>query len=301
MGTALVADPDEVLMPIISKILVPVAFSARCEGAAQYAEALACHFHSELTLLHVVAPVPTYWCPDAVVMSPEVTDEAVEQSKAELERFLGNGLKGISVVRIVEEGDPAQEIVEFAHSGKFDLIVMPTHGYGPFRRFLLGSVTAKVLHDADCPVWTGPHMETAPPYPKISFRKILCALDLGPYSRTVLEWAWNFGREYGADLDVVHAIPTSTVSVGGFYFDPEWRTHVMNEARDRIAYLQEDVKAKGEILVETGEVAHVVKGAAEELHSDLVVIGRTHAGGIGRLRANAYAIVREAPCAVAAI
>jgi len=40
--------------------------------------------------------------------------------------------------------------------------MMPTHGLGGFRRFLLGSVTAKVLHDADCPVWTGVHLERAP-------------------------------------------------------------------------------------------------------------------------------------------
>jgi nucleotide-binding universal stress UspA family protein len=42
------------------------------------------------------------------------------------------------------------------------LIILPTHGYGPFRRFLLGSATAKVLRDADCPVLIGAHMEHAP-------------------------------------------------------------------------------------------------------------------------------------------
>ncbi|MBZ5576673.1 MAG: universal stress protein [Acidobacteriia bacterium] len=288
-------------MPMFSKILVPVAFSARCEGAVQYAEALACHFHAEMVLLHVVAPVPTYWCPDAVVMSPEVTAEAVEQSKAELGRFLEGSLKGISVSRVVQEGDPAQQIVEFAHEGKFDLIVMPTHGYGPFRRFLLGSVTAKVLHDADCPVWTGPHMEEAPPYPKISFRRILCAIDLGPHSRAVLEWGAGFAREYGADLDIVHAIPASTVSVGGFYFDPEWRTHVVNEARERIGFLQEDFGLSAQIRIETGDPSTAVRAVAEESQSNMVVIGRGHAGVLGRLRANAYAIIRESPCPVAAI
>jgi len=285
----------------ISKILVPVAFSARCEGAAQYAEALACHFKAELTLLHVVSPIPTYWCPDAVVMSPEVTAEAIEQSKAELDKFVGEGFRGIRVTRLVEEGDPAQEIVDFAHKGNFDLIVMPTHGYGPFRRFLLGSVTAKVLHDACCPVWTGPHMEDAPTYPKISFHKVVCAIDLGPHSHAVLEWAAVFAREYGSDLQIVHAIPTSTVSVGGFYFDPEWRTHVVNEAQDRINYLREELRIKAEVLVETGDVAAEVRAVAEESHADLVVAGRAQHGVMGRLRANTYAIVRESPCPVAAI
>ena len=288
-------------MSAISKILVPVAFSARCQGAAQYAEALACHFRAELVLLHVVAPIPTYWCPDAVVVSPEATAEAVDQSKAELEKFLGDGLKGISVRRMVQEGDPAQEIVDLAHEENFDLIVMPTHGYGPFRKFLLGSVTAKVLHDTSCPVWTGPHLEEAQPYPRISFRRILCALDLGSHSRAVLEWAASFAREYGADLDIVHAIPAATVSVGGFNFDPEWRAQVENEARDRISFLQQDVGVSGQALVATGDVAPAVRAVAQESHADLVVIGRSHAGVLGRLRANAYAIVRESPCPVAAI
>jgi nucleotide-binding universal stress UspA family protein len=288
-------------MPMLSRILVPVAFSARCEGAVHYAEALACHFHSELVLLHVVAPVPTYMAPDALVISPEVTEEVIQQSKSELSRFAAGGLKGIPITRVVEEGDPAQEIVEYAHNGNFDLIVMPTHGYGPFRRFLLGSVTAKVLHDAGCPVWTGPHMEGAPDYPKISFRRVLCALDLGSHSRAVLEWAASFAREYGADLDIVHAIPTSTVSVGGFYFDPEWRSQVESEARDRIAYLREGLAIQGDVRVRTGEVAAAVRAVAEESHADLVVIGRSHGGVLGRLRANAYAIVRESPCPVAAI
>jgi nucleotide-binding universal stress UspA family protein len=46
-------------MPTFSRILAPIAFSARCQGAVQYAEALACHFHSQLVLLHVVTPVQT--------------------------------------------------------------------------------------------------------------------------------------------------------------------------------------------------------------------------------------------------
>ncbi|MGA8595805.1 MAG: universal stress protein [Bryobacteraceae bacterium] len=46
-------------------------------------------------------------------------------------------------------GDPAAAIVKCAQAEQVDLIMMPTHGYGPYRKFLLGSVTAKVLHDSD--------------------------------------------------------------------------------------------------------------------------------------------------------
>ena len=289
-------------MPTFSRILMPVAFSPRCQGAAQYAEALACHFHAEVTLLHVVTPVTAYGCPDAMVLSPDVTADAVVQSKVELEEFLHDEFRGIPVRRVVVEGDPAQEIVAFANTEAVDLIVMPTHGYGPFRRFLLGSVTAKVLHDAHCPVWTGPHMEEAPAYPAISFANVLCAIDLGQDSSRVLQWAGEFACEYGAKLSIVHAIPSSTVSLGGFYFDPEWRAHIVNEARERISFLLEELHLKGEILIETGDVGPVVRSVAEEWKSNLVVIGRGHAAGmLGGLRTHAYAILRESPCPVAAL
>ena len=60
----------------------------------------------------------------------------------------------------VAEGDPGSRIVEAARASGFDLIMMPSRGRGTFRSALLGSVTAKVLHDAECAVWTAAHTET---------------------------------------------------------------------------------------------------------------------------------------------
>ena len=289
-------------MPAFSKILAPIAFSARCQGAVQYAESLACHFHSELVLLHVVSPIQTYGFPDAMAVAPEMIDEVLVQSKAALDNFASEGLKGIPVKRVTLEGDPGQEIVRYAREAECDLIVMPTHGYGPFRRFLLGSVTAKVLHDAHCPVWTGPHLEDAPEYPSISFGKVLCAVDLGPQSRSVLEWGASFAREYGAQLGVVHAIPASTVSLGGIYFDPQWNEQVRIESQDLINFMLQELGATAEITIKTGDAPHVVRSVTKDFGANVLVIGRGHTEGIlGRLRTNAYAILRESPCPVSAI
>src|SRR3974377_468766 len=119
-------------MPTFSRILAPVAFSARCQGAAQYAEALACHFHSQLVLLHVVTPVQTYGFPDAMAVAPELLDEVLVQSRAMLDSFAAEGLKGIPVKRVVLEGDPGREIVRYAKEAECDLIVLPTHGSRTF-------------------------------------------------------------------------------------------------------------------------------------------------------------------------
>lgn len=37
--------------------------------------------------------------------------------------------------------------------------MMPSHGFRPFRQFMIGSTTAKLLHDADIPARTGAYLE----------------------------------------------------------------------------------------------------------------------------------------------
>jgi nucleotide-binding universal stress UspA family protein len=167
-------------MQSVTRILLPVDFSERSVGAAHYGGSLACHFGCQLVLLHVLAP-PQYEFGAVDIagsMLAELCRDRVVEANTDLASFMASELAGIDVRRIVLEGDPSGSIVDFAHNEHCDLIVMPTHGYGPFRRFILGSNTAKVLHDADCPVWTGVHLEDAPAAISIPIRNILCAVDL---------------------------------------------------------------------------------------------------------------------------
>jgi len=171
-------------MRSFSKILLPVDFSERSVGAARYAQSLARHFQAELVVLHVLTP-PNYEF-GALEIAGSMLDELyrnrAEQASKELDAFITAELAGLKVRRMVLEGDPAKKIVDLARDEAADIITMPTHGYGPFRRFILGSNTAKVLHDADCPVWTGVHLEVVPALASLPFRSILCAVDLGPQS-----------------------------------------------------------------------------------------------------------------------
>jgi nucleotide-binding universal stress UspA family protein len=179
---------------------------------------------------------------------------------------------------------------------------MPTHAHGPFRRTLLGSVTAKVLHDAPCPVWTGPHMENAPERQAAPFHRILCALELDCEARTVLRWVAVMVRRFQSILAIVHAVPVSTVRLGPLYFDPAWRGQMVDSARDRIDWLKAEAGLDAEISVEVGDVHAAVSSAARQWRPDLMVVGRGRATAmLGGLRSNTYAILRDAPCPVLAI
>jgi len=289
-------------MPLLERILVPVDFSERSVGAAHYVEALADPEKCEITLVHVATPLNYELSAldvGGTVLADLNSDRAAEL-RQQLDGFLKDELARFRVKRILLDGDPARRIVEYAHDERMSLIVMPTHGYGLFRRFLLGSVTAKVLHDADCPVWTGVHIEEAPAQ-GIRFRKVMVAVDLCPaQALKAIAWGSTFADQFGAELVMVHAYP-SLEGRGGNGF-AEWRENAERAATDEISKMQQKLGVEAPVLLQAGDPAAVVTNVALRERADVLVIGRGSAAGVfGRLRANAYAIIRQSPCPVVSV
>ena len=278
-------------MPAIKKILFPVDFSARCFGAARHVETLAGWFQAEIMLLHVVGNGTN-----------TLAAELKPRSQERLNAFLADELKHFTTQRVCVIGDPVDKIVEMARSWSPDLVMMPTRGLGFFRSFLLGSVTAKVLHDVECPVWTGIHEEDAPPLEKITWSKVLCAIDLGDRSPDVLEWAAFLAREHQAELRIVHATPALEAAATGRYLDEEFAASLAAEAKSRIVAIEAAVGTNATIQIARGNARTAVTCAAKDFSADLLVIGRHNSAGIaGHLRHNAYAIIRASPCPVISI
>jgi nucleotide-binding universal stress UspA family protein len=273
---------------------LPVDFSERSVGAARYARSLATQFDCGLALLHVISPLQFEYGAMEIsgYMLAELYQNRVTQAGQELASFLKDELAGPRVERLILEGDTARRIVELAHE-RAGLIVMPTHGYGPFRRFILGSNTAKVLHDADCPVWTGVHIEDAPPG-SVPPHHILCAVDLGPQSGKTLCWAAWLARQFGARVTLLHV--TAPAPEGGGAPDPR------EAARQELVRLQRSADLEAELAVESGDASLAICAAAARTQADVLVIGRGSAAGVfGRLRTNAYAIIRQSPCPVVSV
>lgn len=283
-------------------ILFPVDFSERCRGAAHYVEAIAGRFNSKLILLHVLET--TIGQPGDLDFGGLATslqwEDRTERTRELLNGYLKDELAYLDVERLLENGDPARIIVRLAHERQVRLIAMPTHGYGGFRRFILGSVTAKVLHDAECPVLTGVHMEEAPALEKIAIRTVLCAIDFGPRTQDVLAAGVQLADEYGAELVLTHAVPGSD-SVPERMIDCELRRHLVAQAREELLALASNANVKATLAVDSGEVARVIDDAARRHSADLLIIGRGNHSGFGRLRTHSYAIVRDSPCPVLSV
>lgn len=290
-------------MLAMDKIIAPVDFSERSIGAARYLEALAEHFGSTAILLHVLPP-PHYEFSSMEVggaVINELFETRAAQVEEELKQFAVKELPGLRAERVLLEGDPARQIVDYAHRERAGLIIVPTHGYGPFRRFILGSVTAKILHDADCPVWTGVHLEEAPDAGRIGFRTIVAAVDLGEQSVKVLRWAHAMAESFGARLILFHAAPPIENWEGEYPAD-KWQGKLAEEAMARLQRLQGEAGLSAEVMVEAGDAPEAVCSVAKQAEADLLVIGRGSAAGVfGRLRANAYSIIRQSPCPVVSV
>jgi len=280
-------------MPQIKKILFPVDFSESCIGAARYVEAIAGKFEAEITLLHAVA-----------MGERTLPQELLPLRKKELDAFLADELKYYTTHRVCEiEDDPVAAIVDEARSWGADLVMLPTHGLGFFRRHLLGSVTAKALHDLDCPVWTSVHAEVAPPLEDIHCRRILYATALDSCSRHVLRWASWLAGQYDASLGIVYATVAIDPAVASVNIEEEFNRQVSAQVEKRIAELQTQAgTSASDVFIGPGKPEAVVAQAVSDYGADLLVIGRHNGSGIdGHAFRNAYGILRESPCPVISI
>ncbi len=290
----------------IADILLPTDFSARSIAAVRYAAAVSQKFRSRLILLHVLPPVDLALevignggaCLDRVLAHQS------ECARKRLDSFLVDELRGFEVKRVLLENDPAQAIVEYSRAHGISLVIIPTRGGGVFRRFLLGSVTAKVLHDAPCPIWTGVHAEETAFRSDWELRHVVCAVDPLARDEAALGWASALASAFDARLSIVHAIPCPSSHGETYGLESELHRLLGRDFKDRITKMLGDAEIiqKAEIHVQNGPVARVVRSVAQDLRADLVVIGHGSNGGLpGRLHTNAYAIVREAPCPVVSV
>jgi nucleotide-binding universal stress UspA family protein len=290
-------------MPNFSRILLPVDFSERCLGMTHYARALAEKYDAELILLHVVNPVfitpELGGAPPATIAVPQWL--VTEKNKL-LESFAVSELAGLKVRRLVYEGIPEMQIVEIAKSEEVQLVVMPTHGYGVFRRLLIGSVTAKVLDDLPTAVLTGVHMEKHVHDQTEEFPVIACAVDLNSGSPETLPASASMAIDFDAKLAVIHVSQPQGKGdlANSADLQPQLEELVAGElAKHNINF------APGRLVssVESGDIAATICGFADRMGAKLLIVGRDqveegpgkHAG---RLRSQTYSIIRQATCPV---
>jgi nucleotide-binding universal stress UspA family protein len=288
-------------MALIENVLFPVDFSPSSIAMAAYVKRAAALFGAKVSLVHVVDPA-SYSGLELYARSPyEVAEEHLDVGRERLDSFLTAEFPATECPRILVSGDAAAQIAQVAREGKFDLIVMPTHA-GVFRQMLLGSTTAKVLNDADCPVLTSRHAQTIAPRP-LEHREWLCAIGLSANSARVLRFAKNAAAAAPARLAIIHAVQSADKSSPvQLDLEEQLQSAERRAAGLRIAELQQKVGLEVPVRIAVGPIKDALLEAACQSDADVLMIGRNpHPGATGRLRDLTYAMVRDSPFPVLSI
>jgi len=145
---------------LVRRILVPLDGSKLGEVAIPYAEALARLLGAEIVLFQAfitpASPVGYYEGRSVSLTTIKETEEQMRASAMAYLDSLGKAFqeKGLSTSSVVRLGSAADQIIEYAEPNGIDLIAMSTHGRSGIGRWVMGSVTDKVLHAGDTAVLT---------------------------------------------------------------------------------------------------------------------------------------------------
>jgi nucleotide-binding universal stress UspA family protein len=276
---------------VIKTILVPLDGSETAERALPHAAALALFFDARLLLARVpetrVMPVMVgeMWATEEVE-----SEDSQQHAEAYLEQVAVRPEFEAIEVTTVTPGHPVTEgLIQTIEDESVDLIVMTTHGYSGFQRFVFGSVADKLVHIAPAPIYLV--RETEDHVLEPVFRRIMVPLDGSELAEQALETAKHLSHATGAAITLMQ-VPTVPSYITGIPETAGWIPKYLAErAAEATAYLQ-DVAARladdglevdiDVEVVTAGSVADGILSAAVEHDVNVIVMcthGRT---GLGR-------------------
>src|SRR5262245_49671949 len=183
---------------MIRTILVPLDGSAASEHALPYSVNLAKRSGAALRLVFVRQPLSA---------SNQIGSPPKEQDYLDMVARRIRQTDNLSVCSSVLEGPIAETIAEHARSVYANLIVMTTHGRGPFSRFWLGSVTDDLIRRVPAPLLViRPHDGAAPLDGDWQPRHILVPLDGSTLAEQALAPAIEIAKLAAANLTLFRVI-----------------------------------------------------------------------------------------------
>ncbi|MEF8863151.1 MAG: universal stress protein [Haloarculaceae archaeon] len=274
-------------------ILVPTDGSECAQAAVGYAEDLATRYEARVHVLSVA---------DSRRLENAPRADRVEQERAETAERTCNELSGsgVSVEQAVRTDIPHKAILRYATEQDIDLVVMGTHGRTGVERYLLGSVTEKVVRLSDVPVLTvKAEADGDATYP---YADILVPTDGSGGAAAAIDPAVDIASTYDARVHALSVIDTMSMGVdvrSGAILDA-----LEESARSAVETIEERAANASVHAVETaiqhGNPYRAIRSYVEEHDIDLVVMGTHGRSGIERylLGSVAEKTVRTSPVPV---
>jgi nucleotide-binding universal stress UspA family protein len=170
---------------MFNRILIPLDGSTLAEGSIPHAEQFARIFGSSIVLLQVLEPTSYHENPNPVdplgwQIRKAEADMYMSGVAARIRENLNEGgrEKMVTVEYSIREGKTAENIIDFAHDDKIDLLVISTHGSGGLSRWNISSVIQKVISLVYLPVLiVRAYKQSGTGDARIRYRRILLPID----------------------------------------------------------------------------------------------------------------------------
>lgn len=255
-------------------ILVPTDGSRHAEVAGEYAEDLARRYDATVHALCVVDARALENAPQYEQFEAERTEMA-ERACAQL------SASGVETERAVRTDVPHTAILRYASEQGIDLVAMGTHGRTGVDRYLLGSVTEKVVRLSDVPVLTVKADDGEVTFP---YADVLVPTDGSEGAEAAVGPAVDVTRTYDARLHALSVVDTIALGVdlraGGLLDALE------ESARSAVAAVEERATSASvstvETAVEHGNPYRAIRSYVDDHGVDLVVMGTHGRSGIER-------------------
>jgi nucleotide-binding universal stress UspA family protein len=287
-------------------LLCPVDFSESSRQALEWSSRFSKEVGARLTVLHVVDT--ELLSIGNLVAVPDASGEIrrrAEEALTALKREIDLGHAEVEIV----EGVPEDVLVTAANQRDVDLLVMGTHGLSGLQRFLLGSVTEKVLHRALVPLLAlSPRVEQQQTMGFRAPRTIVMAIDFGPESQSILRHGIWLAEHFRAKLVALHVVSVPYVVLNESSFEPLAQLELERITESLVAGRRKDLEkmlleltgAETEIVLTVGSPFESLRNVVEDRSGDMVILGAGGHGnaGIRWLGSTCHKMVRWASCPV---
>jgi len=287
----------------LETILVATDFSPDAEAAIEWARQLASEHGARLVLVHAVATTPPA-APEYVPLGAPFYADACEKAEEQLEAVAAT-LRGSGIA--VESELAAEPVVgavlKAAAAHAADLIVAGTRGLTGWKRVVFGSVSARLVREATCPVLTT-HAED--PGRHRPARTILVPTDFSEDASLAADSASRILGKGGPDRRLVllhvYRYPTFFANAPQPVLATSMEA-VVDAAQQEMARLAERFAAAGlhvDTRVAEGEPARTILRHAVDVGADVIAMGTHGRSGLDRmlLGSTAERVVSAAPCPV---
>jgi nucleotide-binding universal stress UspA family protein len=307
------------------KVLLAVEPSRVYDGAIRTFDRLYLPPGSELFILYV-SPVPQNvprLVKERILNISKPAKPVEKEAREQVRQFLEKVEKRVKRFSLelhvhlsIKKGNPGEEILKFIHAKKVDLVILGAHEYSRMTRFLLGSVSHWVLHEAPCSVVIGRN----PPAgnKKSGGMNLLLATDGSSDSAAAVDFLNTIQFPSNSHLTILHVIKKSfnltepmlatyrTQRADFYKLAEDLRNLQKREGmkllqETRAALVSSALKIKERLAL--GNEAQEILKSAHQLRTDLIVVGSKGSTGLRRFFLGSVSdkVVHGAPCSVAVI